>query len=110
MGRLLKVYLKNIFQQKTYYICMGISLAMAVILPFILGLFIKTTDTITFADRVVDCFKIDLIVIVFIASRHIGGRIVLASIRLNTGIADDFCGFGNARARAVGIRRVFEAL
>lgn len=67
MGRLLKVYLKNIFQQKTYYICMGISLVMTIILPFILGLFIKTTDTITFADRVVDCFKIDLIVIIFIA-------------------------------------------
>ena len=66
MSRLLKVYLRNIFKQKGYYVCTGISLLIGVIIPFIISLFIKSTDTITLASRIVDSFKVDIIIVIYI--------------------------------------------
>ena len=66
MGRVLKVYLQNIFKQKTYYICAGISLLIGIILPFFLTMFMKGVDETTLADKIVDSFKIDILLVIFI--------------------------------------------
>ena len=44
MNRIIKVYLKNVFNQKGFYICLIVTFIMNVLLPFIIGSF---TDIIT---------------------------------------------------------------
>ena len=68
MKRLLKVFLQNIFKQKGFYVCLGISVAIGLIIPFILGLFIKSNDlNMAFSQRLIDCFKLDIILVIFIS-------------------------------------------
>ena len=66
MKRVLRVYLQNIFKQKTYYICAGISILIGVVLPFVLSLFIKSEEAMTFGSRLVSSFKLDIVIIIFI--------------------------------------------
>ena len=52
MNRIIKVYLKNVFTQKGFYICLLINTILSVALPFMLGALTQTGEKMTVASVV----------------------------------------------------------
>lgn len=66
MGRLLKVYLMNIFRQKSFYICLFIDILFAVGIPLLSSLVLKAPNTIPVANRILQGLGVGIIPLLFI--------------------------------------------
>ena len=68
MNRIIKVYLKNIFTQKAFYVCLGISCLLGIIIPFVTTFFIKSKEIHTAGSEMLSVFTggVDVVMIIFI--------------------------------------------
>ncbi len=53
MNRIIKVYLKNVFTQKGFYICLFISSLLSLVFPFMLNVFSKTVNDIKVSSEII---------------------------------------------------------
>jgi len=53
MSRIIKVYLKNVFNQRGFYICLVVTVAINLVIPFIMGLFIESGANTTISNEIV---------------------------------------------------------
>lgn len=53
MNRIIRVYLRNVFKQKAFYICLAISFLIGIFIPYIGGLFIDIFGKETVAAKVI---------------------------------------------------------
>ena len=67
MNRIIKVYLKNIFTQKAFYVCLGIN-CLVILIGFITTFFVKSDVVHTAGSEIVSVLTsgIDIIITVFI--------------------------------------------
>ena len=67
MNRIIKVYLKNIFTQKAFYVCLGIN-CILILIGFITTFFIKSNEVHTAWKEMLEIFTggVDVAMIIFI--------------------------------------------
>ncbi len=53
MNRIIKVYLKNVFKQKGFYICLAISFMISIIIPFIFTIVMKSYGEVKVSNEII---------------------------------------------------------
>ena len=68
MNRIIKVYLKNVFNQKGFYICLAINIAMNIIIPFIVGIFTHSNGDATVSSKIISILSgaVGIVEVIFI--------------------------------------------